>query len=1390
MKTWGEAKELAGMVEEDPNYYLEVQEKGMDSIQSKMDTLKSTMQDFWYNFLDQGAINNVIGGLTTVAEVLTSITKNAQKMPAIGDTLSTALLGLTTVGTSGLIDNIIKARQDMKMSGKSTGLFGGIGSGFKNTLKQLSQLGMSEKGLKEGEAFEAFGYSNNLFGTFQQGFKTAKIAGDSFFKSVKSGAGAVWGTLTGFSKSVVGIGTALLALEVASKTFDSLTTSSEESRQAASDARNEYESQTTALKENKDTISGIQSEWATLSEGVDTSTNENVSLTNTEYERFLELNNQITQILPNTVSGFDSQGNAILNLSGSVSKLNDEFSKLAQNEARSRFNDNVDSMIDEFDRINGKDGFWDQVATAIGGGDISDTKGVQATLDLLDEVKGYKNISNLKDYIYGDEGVEGLDDRSRKYLEDTLDISQEMTQEEWDAVLGGGALRAAIEEQNQILDEGAANIKTSLQDYLTVLTEGDGDFASMDDSVISDLSQFIQSATNEQIQEIGTSKATLMAAVDSWLTDLQGNTDAQMALGTLVGLDENSSLNKIFKAYNESLPTLSEALDIDENVLKEQFNLKDAEKMKGVYDDIIKNSKRFEKQQKKGNKEIKSGTELMEDFIDEQDINTLDELNALRELMSDVDNMDDLETKFLIDTYDIDAIDDKLSMLKENIGEVEAAFTLMNDAMEESNSARGLSVEKAEAIADQFSTLEGFDYDRLFESTSSGNHLNGEYFEQLQQQFADTEIKKYTDEISDLQKQYQQYCLEVEKAGSAQEKNIAIQNRDDISERINKLKEYQSQIEGITNAVNLWQQAEARGDEGDLYDSVRTGFEDAKEMFNEGLIGDDGFQAFTQMFSNQDLSGLGSDKIAETFQAKLPQMESWLAEGRDGVNNFIKDVAKLNEGLIDASGNVNFDFMPDTETLAQQLGVSESLIDTMFKKLNQYGADIDFSEAADNLRSLRQDVIESGNVLDEATREKYTFDIDAGEGIEDAEELTKVLEDQKSQIEDTMSSVKKGTDEYKYLEDQLNYVNARIGEIEMPKIDFESPEGIAELNSELEVLNDQANTELSIRWDNNSPEYYEEQIDDVKSALEELKGEDGKISMETEGAAEALDVITALQQKAWEVNTESNIALRVDTSQLSGETQQAVNDLINLQTQAQIVSSLLQQQQMGFPIDTSTLDDAKSKLSELVSAYQTNHPEATASINTQGVDLAQQDIASVASQLTALSAQPVLVSLGVDSSMIDSYVATEKTSQGKVIWDNNSSKVDSYAATMKTASGTVTWSNNTANVKTHFTASGTINWSGNANVVDGNAHVNGTANANGSANKIRKPKKRGHAFAKGTWGAAKDSMSLVGELGRELVVRGNSFFTVGDDHAELTQIKRGDIVFNHKLLWTYTVMCM
>jgi hypothetical protein len=64
--------------------------------------------------------------------------------------------------------------------------------------------------------------------------------------------------------------------------------------------------------------------------------------------------------------------------------------------------------------------------------------------------------------------------------------------------------------------------------------------------------------------------------------------------------------------------------------------------------------------------------------------------------------------------------------------------------------------------------------------------------------------------------------------------------------------------------------------------------------------------------------------------------------------------------------------------------------------------------------------------------------------------------------------------------------------------------------------------------------------------------------------------------------------------------------------------------------------------------------------------------------------------------------------------------------------------------------------------VDGTAHVNGTA------------------YKGGSWGAPKTETSLVGELGPEILVRNGKWTTVGENGAEFTQVKKGDIIFNHK----------
>lgn len=66
------------------------------------------------------------------------------------------------------------------------------------------------------------------------------------------------------------------------------------------------------------------------------------------------------------------------------------------------------------------------------------------------------------------------------------------------------------------------------------------------------------------------------------------------------------------------------------------------------------------------------------------------------------------------------------------------------------------------------------------------------------------------------------------------------------------------------------------------------------------------------------------------------------------------------------------------------------------------------------------------------------------------------------------------------------------------------------------------------------------------------------------------------------------------------------------------------------------------------------------------------------------------------------------------------------------------------------------------------------ASANGTAHF------KGTAYKSGSWGASRTETALIGELGPEMVVRGSQWHLVGENGAEFTQIKKGDIIFNHK----------
>lgn len=304
--------------------------------------------------------------------------------------------------------------------------------------------------------------------------------------------------------------------------------------------------------------------------------------------------------------------------------------------------------------------------------------------------------------------------------------------------------------------------------------------------------------------------------------------------------------------------------------------------------------------------------------------------------------------------------------------------------------------------------------------------------------------------------------------------------------------------------------------------------------------------------------------------------------------------------------------------------------------------------------------------------------------------------------------------------------------------------------------------DLDIQIDVSDIESTEDKIKTLDNTISQMQEYKGTLEVDSSQVDDANTVIQyCVTQKQM---LEAPAVMSVDASQVDGELGNALSLLQQFQ-EAQNNVEL----QASVGADTS---EAQGKVDGLVSEIQGLSPEIKATLGIDGTSEA-----TITASIQALSPK-IMVEAGVDSSVVDAYAAEEKKSNGTVDWDNNTGKVDAWAAQMHTSNGTVNWTNNTANVKTSFTATGTVNWT-NANAPSkGSGGASGTAHAFGTAHY---PHLVGHADAKGNWGTKTGGMTLVGELGREIVVdpMTGTWHTVGDNGAEFQYIPAGSIVFNH-----------
>lgn len=147
---------------------------------------------------------------------------------------------------------------------------------------------------------------------------------------------SIWANIKAMAKWLVTnpVGWCILAVGAiagVSKIIDELVVTEEELNEQLDELNSKWEELSSTIQNSSKSFQSLKSQadeliprYAELAQGVD-KYGKNVSLTDEEFSEFVSLNNQLGQMFPELVMGYDSNGNAILALSGNVDTLTESL---------------------------------------------------------------------------------------------------------------------------------------------------------------------------------------------------------------------------------------------------------------------------------------------------------------------------------------------------------------------------------------------------------------------------------------------------------------------------------------------------------------------------------------------------------------------------------------------------------------------------------------------------------------------------------------------------------------------------------------------------------------------------------------------------------------------------------------------------------------------------------------------------------------------------------------------------------------------------------------------------------------------------------------------------------------------------------------------------------
>lgn len=1239
-------------------------------------------------------------------------------------------------------------------------------------------LGRADKRIKDqassirDNAAELRNYQQNLRGaadgllTFSSGLDKAAIKSKLLNVAMKGGNALLSGLGSMFAS---------MAIEwVGSKIIDgvrSLIWEEEALAEAAEEAQNKVSESQNAISERRSTIfgatgdNGIAQEFAELAQGV-SAAGENVSLTSDQYARFLEINNQLAELLPTLPRFYDENGNAILDLRGDVDSLTESLRVAAEEanlldglEILQNGEDIFNNAVFQIEGNRAREKYFESLQEAYQDS-FKDITEDGAIWNLSSITGQYDTVTIPIELKPGEDPNQVIDDLKRQlsefdigsemfYTEDTISLTidaadYEKYRENFSFNISGDALTQAHQTEaavaQQLLaaraeqEEWAAQLGPMIQAAL----ETDPRYNAASEvvqEVISQLgsNQEIIDATQYKDNYEGWIDAIQTGVIDP-ITEI-ASSEAGPVLEQLLGLSDNYDIDQstYLKAVEELRALITAGYEaVGEEVPESLTKLFDSMEEEHVAAYQAYSARLGAAGVDLADLEAANLTTMQQKILGS--INTTGEQQLFNSVTTDTQTVEEQLRSYQAAIASASAID-AFDGLKESVDSfaeyqttVQEALTTGQLTIEQYESLIAIAPEYADALEMQGQqiTLNAEKTQELVEAR------NDEIAADVKAQRSNARVAYIRNSavLEDLIDKYNKLSS-VERQSHdgvalAEQIDNLLAEQTELSNTIDKYALLESQLSEVAQAYKNYEAAMNYASPEDHWEIGYGALEDLNEGLNSGKMGTAEFQAALDLAIPDDVYK-DLETEAEQAQAVADYVSNVLnpfftEDEVTGMQRFLDEAVKLGalEKSFDENGVAEYATKANItwEDFADTMGMTVPMLEAMIGMFDAY----DFDGQA-----FREDLDMAG------------VNADTKEYLDLLEKQNDLYAERQELVKD--SSIDLNGPEITALDEEIAATSEQISEraqgltvdIEA-RIELES--NIADTEAEISSLKDSLNS-----VERGSDEYIEIQsniaekqteLDGYIRKLDELGGETTDVEIEValgvweQQLAQAkadLDNFLSANEGNYEVSVDGSVTF--DDSKLQEEYDNLAANVESLEQQIEV--------HVSTDTDEAGLDGMNESLEETLSLIE---KVSSTGITIQGVTTSVDNLNKIttasntaASSISALSQQIANMPSAKTTTITTRYVSEY-------------SSVYSGGKSSKSGVG--------------------------RNFAQGTAHASGTARAKGTD------------LFPSNWKLKRPELALTGELGPEMVVRGNEWFLVGEGGAEFNQLKKGDIVFNHQ----------